>query len=63
MKAYKVFNPDWTCRGFQYEIGKTYVHNGDISMCQAGFHACKKMNRFNQLQLNWLKENIKYKSI
>lgn len=24
MKAYKVFNPDWTCKGFQYEIGKRY---------------------------------------
>ena len=24
MKGYKVFNPDWTCRNFQYEVGKTY---------------------------------------
>lgn len=24
MKAYKGFNPDMTCRGFQYEEGKTY---------------------------------------
>ena len=24
MKAYKAFNPDMTCRGFQYEIGKTF---------------------------------------
>lgn len=24
MKGYKVFNSDWTCRGYQYEIGKTY---------------------------------------
>lgn len=24
MKGYKVFNKDWTCRGFQYEVGKTY---------------------------------------
>jgi len=42
MKMYKVFNPDWTCKGFQYEIGKTYTHEGDISMCNTGFHACKK---------------------
>ena len=21
IKGYKVFNPDWTCRGFQYEVG------------------------------------------
>ena len=24
MKAYKIFNHDWTCKGFQYEVGKTY---------------------------------------
>lgn len=24
MKAYKGFNKDMTCRGFQYEIGKAY---------------------------------------
>jgi hypothetical protein len=43
MKAYKVFNPDFTCRGFQFEVGKTYTHKGEISMCKQGFHACKKV--------------------
>jgi len=43
MKAYKVFNSDWTCRGFQFGIGKTYTHEGDISLCNAGFHACKQV--------------------
>ncbi len=42
MKAFKVFNPDWTCRGFRYEVGETYTHKGDISMCSSGFHACKR---------------------
>ena len=42
IKGYKVFNPDWTCRGFQYEVGKTFVHNGNIEMCGSGFHFCQK---------------------
>ena len=43
LKAYKVFNPDWTCRGFQYEVGKTYSIKGDPKMCEWGFHACQRI--------------------
>ena len=42
IKGYKVFNSDWTCRDFVYEVGKTYKHNGDIGICKAGFHFCRK---------------------
>ena len=42
IKGYKVFNPDWTCRGFQYKVGETFVHNGNIEMCGKGFHFCRK---------------------
>ena len=42
IKGYKVFDHDWTCRGFQYEVGKTFIHNGNIKMCGAGFHFCQK---------------------
>ena len=42
IKGYKVFNPDWTCRGFQYKVGETFVHNGNIKMCGKGFHFCRK---------------------
>ena len=42
IKGYKVFNPDWTCRGFQYEVGKTFKYEGNIEMCGRGFHFCRK---------------------
>ena len=43
MKGYKVFNSDWICRGFQYKVGETYKYEGKISICEAGFHFCKKL--------------------
>ena len=39
MKAYKGFNRDMTCRGFQYENGKTYEEK-TAKLCDSGFHAC-----------------------
>ena len=53
IKGYKVFNPDWTCRGFQYEVGKTFKHEGNIEMCGAGFHFCRKLaDCFNYYEFN-----------
>ena len=43
MKGYKVFNPDWTCKGFKYEVGKKYHCDGEISCCENGFHFCTKL--------------------
>ena len=40
MKAYKGFNKDMTCRGFQYKEGHTY-ETDNASMCENGFHACE----------------------
>jgi hypothetical protein len=42
VKGYKIFNPDLTCRGFQYEIGKEYKHEGEFKVCNTGFHFCLK---------------------
>ena len=53
VKGYKVFNPDWTCRGFQYEVGKTFEHDGNIELCGSGFHFCQKASDcFNYYDFN-----------
>lgn len=43
MKGYKVFNSDWTCRDFHYEVGKTYTENVTPQCCKQGFHFCKNI--------------------
>jgi len=43
MKAYKVFDSDWKCRGMQYEVGKEFSVEGEIIPCRNGLHACFKL--------------------
>ena len=43
IKAYKAFNSDLTCKGFQYEVGKTYRHDAVLKLCESGFHACDSL--------------------
>ncbi len=43
MIAFKVFNPDWTCRGFLYEVGQIYEEDVNPSLCDRGFHFCKEL--------------------
>ena len=49
MRAYKGFekNKDSTlwCLDFQYEVGKTYTHEGKIELCESGFHACHDLHQ------------------
>ena len=41
MKAYKGFNKDMTCRGFQFKEGETYTED-KAELCKRGFHACER---------------------
>ena len=43
MKGFKVFNSDWTCRGFQYKGGETYVMEASPVPCTRGFHFCENL--------------------
>ena len=43
VKGYKAFENDWTCRGFQYEVGQTYEMDADIEVCERGFHFCENL--------------------
>ncbi|EIU5125879.1 hypothetical protein L4Z55_005954, partial [Pseudomonas aeruginosa] len=39
--AYKGFKQDLTCLGYQFEIGGTYKHEGEVEACASGFHSCE----------------------
>ena len=45
MKGYKAFLPNMTTRHGDdtvYEVGKTYTVEGEIKICENGYHFCKK---------------------
>ena len=42
MKAYKGFDLNMCCRGYQFAVGQIHTHAGDVVPCKSGFHACLK---------------------
>ena len=71
MKYYKGFNPDMTCRGFQFKEGETY-ETETAELCNSGFHACESplnvfayyppcddkgnLNKFHEVELEGVSE-------
>lgn len=43
MKGFKGFDRNLCCRGFQYEVGKTYEMEEDPVICERGFHFCESL--------------------
>lgn len=41
--GFKVLDPNYECRGFQYEIGKTFSlpPGQPLKLCESGFHFCE----------------------
>ena len=40
IQSIKGFDADLSCRGFKFEVGKTFEVGGKIEACGNGFHAC-----------------------
>ena len=43
MKGYKITNKDMTCLDYQYELNKEFILEGQLEICENGFHFCQKM--------------------
>ena len=41
IRGYKVFNPDWTCKGKQYTCPGKFEEEGELDVCGHGMHFCQ----------------------
>lgn len=39
--TYKGFDANFKCRDYQYEVGMSYTHEGEVLACKSGFHSCE----------------------
>lgn len=49
--TFKGFNKNLKCRDFQFEIGKTFHHDGKVEACGSGFHAVNVLSMFSVITL------------
>jgi len=40
MIGYKATDANMMCRGFKFELGKWFKHDGALKLCESGFHFC-----------------------
>jgi hypothetical protein len=49
MRAFKVFNSDWSCNGYSFATKsgnfskKVFAQKGELELCSNGFHFCRKL--------------------
>ena len=43
IKGYKVFNPNWTCKGKRYTCPGTFEESVELSVCERGMHFCENV--------------------
>lgn len=44
VEGYKGIDKNMMCRDVQYELNKTFKYEGEISLCDSGFHFCRDSN-------------------
>ena len=54
MRAFKVFDSEWKCRGYEFTgPGTEHQMEGELELCANGFHSCRKLIKcFNYYQFN-----------
>jgi antitoxin component YwqK of YwqJK toxin-antitoxin module len=42
MRGYKIFEADYTCRGYKYSVNDWNIHDGEVKVRESGFHFCPR---------------------
>lgn len=43
IEGYKATDKDMKCKGYQFELGKMFTHEGELISCKSGFHFCPEL--------------------